>query len=322
MARTWPFVGHRKEGQHGMAGQGERQESGKDGRFSPAGSGRISLSLLLLAGTSQAALADDLLLPFAETASDLLGLLRRFDLHNAVYFGLFMGLVAFSTTTALLLMRERRRAGASGAPAAQRARGPARRRRPRRPADGLRAAAARELERTRRRAALPGRSLHRRRERPGPAGACLRHLARSRRCRRRGERPRAAQAARRGLSPDRALPRQPLHRRGGPHHRRARDPAPARRDRRPVGAAAGAGEAVHRAQRPALDDDAARRRRLSPLDPRRGRQAALGQPGLSALRRGQGSRRCDRHAPSSCSARRPARRRGASARPAPPSRAA
>ena len=71
----------------------------------------MSLSLLLLAGTSQAALADDLLLPFAETASDLLGLLRRFDLHNAVYFGLFMGLVAFSTTTALLLMRERRRAG-------------------------------------------------------------------------------------------------------------------------------------------------------------------------------------------------------------------
>ena len=32
-------------------------------------------------------------------------------------------------------------------------------------------------------------------------------------------------------------------------------------------------EAVHRAQRPALHDDAARRRRLSPLDPRRGRPA-------------------------------------------------
>ena len=98
-----------------MAAQGERQESGKDGRFSPAGSGRISLSLLLLAGTSQAALADDLLLPFAETASDLLGLLRRFDLHNAVYFGLFMGLVAFSTTTSLLLMSS---AGAPGEPSA------------------------------------------------------------------------------------------------------------------------------------------------------------------------------------------------------------
>ena len=47
----------------------------------------------------------------------------------------------------------------------------------------------------------------------------------------------------------------------------------------------------------------------------------LGQPGLSARRRGQGRRRCDRHAPSNCSTRRPARRRGASARPARPSRA-
>ena len=102
-----------REGSTAWPAQGERQESGKDGRSLPSGSGRISLSLLLLAGTSQAALADDLLLPFAETASDLLGLLRRFDLHNAVYFGLFMGLVAFSTTTSLLLMRERRRAGAS-----------------------------------------------------------------------------------------------------------------------------------------------------------------------------------------------------------------
>ena len=104
-----------------MAAQGERHgRAERTGDVSPAGSGRISLSLLLLAGTSQAALADDLLLPLAETASDLLGLLRRFDLHNAVYFGLFMGLVAFSTTTSLLLMRERRRAGASRAPAPQR----------------------------------------------------------------------------------------------------------------------------------------------------------------------------------------------------------
>jgi signal transduction histidine kinase len=64
---------------------------------------------MLLTGTSQAALANDLLLPIAERASDLLGFLHSFDLHNAAYFGLFMGLVAFSTTTALLLMHERKR---------------------------------------------------------------------------------------------------------------------------------------------------------------------------------------------------------------------
>ena len=65
---------------------------------------------MLLAGTSQAALADDLLLPSPSSLRSPRPP-RRFDLHNAVYFGLFMGLVAFSTTTSLLLMCERRRAG-------------------------------------------------------------------------------------------------------------------------------------------------------------------------------------------------------------------
>ncbi|HYI42008.1 MAG TPA: PAS-domain containing protein, partial [Sphingomicrobium sp.] len=64
---------------------------------------------MLLAGTSLPALANDLLHPLTDKASDLLGFLHSFDLHNAAYFGLFMGLVAFSTTTSLLLMREQRR---------------------------------------------------------------------------------------------------------------------------------------------------------------------------------------------------------------------
>nr|WP_027314544.1 PAS domain-containing sensor histidine kinase [Microvirga flocculans] len=92
-----------------MAGHGERQDGSKDRRGSPVGSGRMPLSLVLLAGTSKAALASTLNLPFAEEASDLIGFLHGLDLHNAVYFGLFMGLLAFSTTTAMLLMREQKR---------------------------------------------------------------------------------------------------------------------------------------------------------------------------------------------------------------------
>ena len=92
-----------------MAGHGERHDRSTDGKSLPVGSARAPLSLMLLAGTSQAALANDLLLPLSEKASDLLGFLHSFDLHNAVYFGLFMGLVAFSTTTSLLLMREQKR---------------------------------------------------------------------------------------------------------------------------------------------------------------------------------------------------------------------
>ncbi|MGO4570584.1 PAS-domain containing protein [Microvirga sp. 2TAF3] len=67
------------------------------------------LALTFLAGTSRPALAIDLSVPFAEKASDLLGFLQNFELENAAYFGLFMGLVAFSTTTALMLLREQRR---------------------------------------------------------------------------------------------------------------------------------------------------------------------------------------------------------------------
>nr|WP_246205282.1 PAS domain-containing sensor histidine kinase [Microvirga arsenatis] len=93
-----------------MAGHGEHRDGRTDGRSPLARPARIPLSLMLLAGTSQAALASDLIAPLAETASDLLGFLHGFDLHNAVYFGLFMGLVAFSTTTSLLLMRERKHA--------------------------------------------------------------------------------------------------------------------------------------------------------------------------------------------------------------------
>ena len=92
-----------------MAGHWERHDGSNDGRVPLVGSTRVPLSLMLLTGTSQAALANDLLLPIAEGASDLLGFLHSFDLHNAAYFGLFMGLVAFSTTTALLLMHERKR---------------------------------------------------------------------------------------------------------------------------------------------------------------------------------------------------------------------
>ncbi|MBM6579151.1 PAS-domain containing protein [Microvirga sp. BT689] len=93
-----------------MAAHGERHDRSGDGKSLLVGSARVSLPLMLLAGTSHAALADDLLLPLSEKASDLLGFLHSFDLHNAVYFGLFMGLVAFSTTTSLLLMREQKRA--------------------------------------------------------------------------------------------------------------------------------------------------------------------------------------------------------------------
>ena len=92
-----------------MAGQREQRDGHKTRRGPPVGAARVPLSLMLLAGTSPAALANDLLLPFTDKASDILSFLHSFDLHNAAYFGLFMGLVAFSTTTSLLLMREQRR---------------------------------------------------------------------------------------------------------------------------------------------------------------------------------------------------------------------
>ncbi len=93
-----------------MAGHGQHHDRSRDGKSLLVRSVRVPLSLMLLAGTSHAVLADDLLAPIAEKATDLLGFLNSFDLHNAVSFGLFMGLVAFSTTTSLLLVREQKRA--------------------------------------------------------------------------------------------------------------------------------------------------------------------------------------------------------------------
>jgi signal transduction histidine kinase/PAS domain-containing protein len=64
----------------------------------------------LLCGTSHSALAaGDSTLPFADLVTGLIVALPVFDLHNAVYLSAFMGLVAFSTTTALVFLRERRR---------------------------------------------------------------------------------------------------------------------------------------------------------------------------------------------------------------------
>ena len=241
MARTWPFVGPQEEraARHGRR-KGSVRTSGKDGRFSAAGSGRYPLSLLAarrnVPGRAcrrpAASLRRDSLrsprspAPLRPAQRRLFrpvhGPRRLLDHH-----------LPAADARAPARRRER-------APAPRRTRGPARRRRPRRPADGLGAAAPRELERTRRRAALRGRSRPSSARAPAqralafgawlvPADAAAVESG-----------ARAAQAARRGLSPDRALPRRPLHRRRGPHHRRARDPAPARRDRRPVRAAAGA----------------------------------------------------------------------------------
>jgi signal transduction histidine kinase len=92
-----------------MAGHWERQDGSNSETSILVGSVRVPLALMLLGGTSRSALAADFPLPFMDKASDLLGFLNSFDLHSAAYFGLFMGLVAFSTTTSLLLIREQRR---------------------------------------------------------------------------------------------------------------------------------------------------------------------------------------------------------------------
>jgi len=92
-----------------MAGHCERQDSSRSEIGDLAGSVRMPLALTFLAGTSWPALAAEFPLSLAEKASDLLEFVQGFHLHNAAYFGLFMGLVAFSTTTAVLLLREQRR---------------------------------------------------------------------------------------------------------------------------------------------------------------------------------------------------------------------
>ena len=96
-----------------MAGaRGAIRTSGKDGRRLSRRLGpHIPVPVAARRNAPRPRLPTTCCFPFAETASGPPRLsCARFDLHNAVYFGLFMGLVAFSTTTALLLMRERRRA--------------------------------------------------------------------------------------------------------------------------------------------------------------------------------------------------------------------
>ncbi|WP_210496147.1 sensor histidine kinase [Microvirga antarctica] len=75
---------------------------------------RTTLSATLLAGSSFKALALDIAIPFTgrtlavpDKPGDLARVLQRLDLHNA-YFGLFLGLVAFSAAAAVLLVREKR----------------------------------------------------------------------------------------------------------------------------------------------------------------------------------------------------------------------
>jgi len=92
-----------------MAGQGERKTGSRDESGILASFARVPLSLMLLSGTSQTALAADAPLPLLEEASELLELLYSFNLHSAAAFGLFMGLVSLTTITSLLLMIERRR---------------------------------------------------------------------------------------------------------------------------------------------------------------------------------------------------------------------
>ncbi|WP_414472337.1 ATP-binding protein [Microvirga sp. M2] len=92
-----------------MARQGKRKTGSRDEAAILAGLARVPLSLTLLSGTSQTALAADSPFSVMEQASDLLGYLYGLNLHSAAAFGLFMGLVSLTTITSLLLMIERRR---------------------------------------------------------------------------------------------------------------------------------------------------------------------------------------------------------------------
>ncbi|KLK94093.1 histidine kinase [Microvirga vignae] len=92
-----------------MAGLGEHQNGSRGEAGILAGFVRVPLSLTLLSGTSQAALAADEPFRLMEKASDVLAYLYGFNLHSAAAFGLFMGLVSLTTITSLLLMQERRR---------------------------------------------------------------------------------------------------------------------------------------------------------------------------------------------------------------------
>ncbi|WP_244610521.1 PAS domain-containing sensor histidine kinase [Microvirga pakistanensis] len=92
-----------------MAGQGERNIGSRNEDGTLAGFARVPLSLMLLSGTSEAALAAEAPFPLLDTASDLLDYFYGLNLHSAAAFGLFMGLVSLTTITSLLLMVERRR---------------------------------------------------------------------------------------------------------------------------------------------------------------------------------------------------------------------
>src|SRR4051812_522749 len=100
-------------GQHGMAGRRGRQSGSGGLVLSSARSVCASLTSLtaaLLAGASRPALAaDGESLTLTSRMHELTGSLPAFNPHNAVYLSAFMGLVAFSTTTALIFLRERRR---------------------------------------------------------------------------------------------------------------------------------------------------------------------------------------------------------------------
>ncbi|MCG7393052.1 PAS-domain containing protein [Microvirga sp. ACRRW] len=94
-----------------MAGQSELKNGDPDKASTLAGLIRVPLSLTLLSGTSQAALAADVPTDLLKQTSDVLDYLYSFNLHSAAAFGLFMGLVSLTTITSLLLMIERRRSG-------------------------------------------------------------------------------------------------------------------------------------------------------------------------------------------------------------------
>lgn len=91
-----------------MARQRERHD-GSEGTKRSRMPAFAPLAAALLAGTSWPALGAELPLSLTEGAADILGFLRDLKLESAAYFGLFLGLVAFSTTSALMLLREQRR---------------------------------------------------------------------------------------------------------------------------------------------------------------------------------------------------------------------
>ncbi|AWM88694.1 PAS domain-containing sensor histidine kinase [Microvirga sp. 17 mud 1-3] len=91
-----------------MARHGERHD-GSGGRTGPRLRVLAPLAAAFLSGTAWPARAVELPASLTQSAEDLLRLLHGWPIENAAYFGLFLGLVAFSTTTALLLLREQRR---------------------------------------------------------------------------------------------------------------------------------------------------------------------------------------------------------------------